>query len=73
MDVLSLLGQVFDDIQKTLSVTETKQQSCLAHSRSVNSKTLQIPGTLINASPLLRMILGVFVALATVSMGIYAF
>uniref|UniRef100_A0A673CZY0 Heme oxygenase n=1 Tax=Sphaeramia orbicularis TaxID=375764 RepID=A0A673CZY0_9TELE len=65
--------QVFDDLQKMLSVTENKQQSCLAHSRSVNSKTLQIPGTLISASPLLRMVLGVFVALATVSMGIYAF
>lgn len=65
--------QVFDDLQKMLSVTENKQQSCSTHSRSVNSKTLRIPGTLINAPPLLRMVLGVFVALATVSMGIYAF
>ncbi|XP_022046303.1 heme oxygenase-like [Acanthochromis polyacanthus] len=64
--------QVFDDLQKLLSVTENNLQSCLSQSKPVNAKTLQIPGTLINSSPLLRMVLGFFVALATVSVGIYA-
>lgn len=64
--------QVFDDLQTLLSVTENNLQSCLTHSKPVNAKTLQIPGTLINSSPLLRMVLGFFVALATVSVGIYA-
>ncbi|XP_071395248.1 heme oxygenase-like [Centroberyx affinis] len=72
--------QVFDDLQKMLSVTqrESELQSCAAQSKLANgdpmlAKTLQIPGTMINASPLFRMVLGLFVALATVSMGIYAF
>ncbi|XP_008275122.1 heme oxygenase [Stegastes partitus] len=64
--------QVFDDLQKMLTVTENKLQSCLTHSTPVIVKTLQIPGTLINTSPLLQMVLGFFVALATVSVGIYA-
>ncbi|XP_076584987.1 heme oxygenase-like [Chaetodon auriga] len=62
--------QVFDDLQKMVSVTENQLQNSSTHSKPV--KTLQISGTVINTSPLLRMILGVFVALATVSMGIYA-
>lgn len=62
--------QVFDDLQKMVCVSES-QRSPATHSKSV--KTLQVPGTIINASPLLRMVLGLFVALATVSMGIYAF
>uniref|UniRef100_A0A3P8UC06 Heme oxygenase n=1 Tax=Amphiprion percula TaxID=161767 RepID=A0A3P8UC06_AMPPE len=64
--------QVFDDLQKLLSVTENNLQSCLTHSKPVNAKGFQIPGTLISSSPLLRMVLGFFVALATVSVGIYA-
>lgn len=65
--------QVFDDLQKMLSVTENQLQNSSTHSKPVNTKTLQMPGTIINTSPLLRMVLGLFVALATVSMGIYAF
>ncbi|CAK6953466.1 heme oxygenase-like [Scomber scombrus] len=62
--------QVFDDLQKMLSVTENQLQSSSTHSKSV---TLQIPGAATNMSSLLRMVLGLFVALATVSMGIYVF
>lgn len=57
--------QVFDDLQKLLlSVTEDKLQTLSTHSKPV--KTLQIPGAII------RMVLGLFMALATVSIGIYA-
>lgn len=58
--------QVFDDLQKMLSVTE----NCSVYSKPVN--TLQIDGTISKTIPLLRMVFGLFVALATVSMGIYA-
>ncbi|CAN9510493.1 unnamed protein product [Ophioblennius macclurei] len=58
--------QVFDDLQKMLSVTESSRLSC---STSANVKTIQFPGTVINASPLLRVVMGLFVALA---LGIYA-
>lgn len=63
--------QVFDDLQKMLSVTENKLQNCSTHSKPTD--TLQIAETVIKTTPLLRMVLGLFVALATVSMGIYAF
>ncbi|XP_023274845.1 heme oxygenase-like [Seriola lalandi dorsalis] len=63
--------QVFDDLQKLVSVTENQLQNTSTYSKQV--KTLHIPGTIVNTSPLLRMVLGLFVALATVSMGIYAF
>ncbi|XP_028305432.1 heme oxygenase [Gouania willdenowi] len=59
--------QVFEDLQKMLRVTENR--------RSVDSTathSLRMPGTLISSSPLIRLILGLFVALATVSAGIYA-
>lgn len=73
-DVNSLLffwnAQVFDDLQKMLSLTENKPQIFSTHSKPVN--TLQMNGTVIQTTPLFRMILGLFVALATVSMGIYA-
>lgn len=68
---LSLFLQVFDDLQKMVRISESQLQSPATYSKSV--KTLQVPGTIINTSPLLRMVLGLFVALATVSMGIYAF
>uniref|UniRef100_A0A668APY1 Heme oxygenase n=1 Tax=Myripristis murdjan TaxID=586833 RepID=A0A668APY1_9TELE len=58
--------QVFDDLQKMLNSKLTNGDSTLA-------KTLQIPSSMISAAPLLRMVVGLFVALATVSMGIYAF
>lgn len=62
--------QVFDDLQKMLSVTEDTLQNCSTHSKPV--QMLQINGSLNKTIPLLRMVLGLFVALATVSMGIYA-
>nr|XP_019940005.1 PREDICTED: heme oxygenase-like [Paralichthys olivaceus] len=63
--------QVFDDLQKLLSVTGNQQQNSSTHSKPV--KTLQIPGIITNLSPLLRIVLGLFLALATVSMGVYTF
>ncbi|XP_034716144.1 heme oxygenase-like [Etheostoma cragini] len=63
--------QVFDGLQMLLSVTENELQTCSTHSTSVN--TLKIPKAFIKTTPLLRMVLGLFVALVTVSMGIYAF
>lgn len=71
MDVLSFVLQVFDDLQKMLSVTENKLQNRSTPSKPV--KTLQTSESIIKTTPLLRMVLGLFVALATVSMGIYAF
>lgn len=57
--------QVFDDLQKMLlSFAENKLQTS-GLSRPV--KTLQMPGAFI------RMVLGLVMALATVSLGIYAF
>ncbi|KAM4584186.1 heme oxygenase [Odontesthes bonariensis] len=63
--------QVFEDLQKMLSVTEHKPEDRLTNSKPVAAKTLQIIG-IINSAPLIRMVLGLFVALATVSVGIYA-
>ncbi|XP_044201610.1 heme oxygenase-like [Thunnus albacares] len=57
--------QVFDDLQKMLNVTENHLQNSSSLSKSA---TLQS-----NSSTMLRMVLGLFVALATVSMGIYIF
>lgn len=59
--------QVFDDLQKMLNVTDNKSQNrSLTHSTPV--QTLQVKTT-----PLLRMLLGLLVAVATVSVGLYAF
>lgn len=71
MDFVTFVSQVFEDLQKMLSVSENQLQSSSTHSKP--EKSLQLPGTIINTSPLLRMVLGLFVALATVSMGIYVF
>ncbi|KAM4604223.1 heme oxygenase [Polymixia lowei] len=70
--------QVFDDLQKMLSITQSDlqgrtTQSNLANGDQMLTSTLQFPSAVISASPLFRMVLGLFVALATVSMGIYAF
>lgn len=54
-----------------LSATENQLQNGTAHSKPVQA--IQTPGAIISTSPLLKMVLGLFVALATVSMGIYAF
>uniref|UniRef100_A0A3P9PF06 Heme oxygenase n=1 Tax=Poecilia reticulata TaxID=8081 RepID=A0A3P9PF06_POERE len=60
--------QVFDGLQKMLSVAGNRQRQSSTDSNAVHGKTLQIPGTF---SPMLRMILGLFVALAAV-VGLYA-
>ncbi|XP_015247404.1 PREDICTED: heme oxygenase-like [Cyprinodon variegatus] len=60
--------QVFDGLQKMLSVAGNSQQESLTNSTTVVRKTLQFPGSI---SPMIRMVLGLFVALATV-MGLYA-
>ncbi|XP_032417753.1 heme oxygenase [Xiphophorus hellerii] len=60
--------QVFDGLQKMLRVPGNLQQQSSTNSKAVHSNTLQIPGTI---SPMLRMILGLFVALAAV-VGLYA-
>lgn len=60
--------QVFDGLQKMLSVSGNQQRENSTNSKAVPKKTLQIPETI---SPKLRMFLGLFVALAAV-MGLYA-
>ncbi|XP_068177124.1 heme oxygenase-like [Antennarius striatus] len=62
--------QVFDDLQKMLSITESQKQDCSTYSRLV--KMLPLDGTMSKTIPLLRVGLGIFLALATVSMGVYA-
>ncbi|KAI4832615.1 hypothetical protein KUCAC02_015577 [Chaenocephalus aceratus] len=60
--------QVFDDLQKMLlTVPEQKLQTC--STQSVNALQILIGKT----APLFRMVMGLFVALATVSIGLYAF
>lgn len=63
--------QVFDDLQTLVSVTENQPQTCLTRSTPV--KTLQMPEAIFKTVPLLRMVLGLFVVLATVSVGAFAF
>ena len=119
--VLVFVLQVFDDLQKMLSVTEndsqghTTTQSKLDNGKKIGwtlhahkceytvlavsigiqnihfsvsyfllhaiffsgdqtmaCKTLQIPGIMMKASHLFRLAVGVFLALATLSMGMYA-
>ncbi|KAM3864746.1 heme oxygenase [Diretmus argenteus] len=67
--------QVFDDLQKMLNITQTgsEPKSQTTQTSVAKGEMLQIPSTMINTSPLFRMALGLFVILATVSMGIYAF
>lgn len=61
--------QVFDDLQKMVNVTEAQPQVCSSPSRA--GRMLKMEGTLINDASLLKMVVGLFVALLTVSMGIY--
>lgn len=64
--------QVFDDLQKMLpSVHEDERQTSSTH--SAPAKMLQHPRAIVQSSALLRTLMGLFVALATVSIGIYAF
>ncbi|XP_034044434.1 heme oxygenase-like isoform X2 [Thalassophryne amazonica] len=58
--------QVFQDLQKMLSVTGEKLQNEATPSKFM--KTLQFSQTAISTSPVLRMLLGLFVALATVTL-----
>lgn len=62
--------QVFDGLQSMLSQSKRKQQT---QSTEFNSKTLNIQQSCFSTVPLLRMFVGFFVALITVSMGVYAF
>lgn len=72
--------EVFNDIQKMLSVTEGEQtlHRFTTHSKPAKGDQLRVesqqsPASLINASALFRMVLGLCVALATVGMSFYAF
>ncbi|XP_068606618.1 heme oxygenase 1a [Brachionichthys hirsutus] len=61
--------QVFDDLQKILSVAESKARD-RSHSKLV--RMLHLDETTGKTIPLLRVGLGILVALASVSIGIYA-
>ncbi|XP_031419872.1 heme oxygenase-like [Clupea harengus] len=74
--------EVFDDIQEMLSITEPEPELRQRHSKHSHTRLLQddkmaaqelqISSPWLSAIPLIRMVLGVCVALA-VGMGIYAF
>ncbi|XP_076147965.1 heme oxygenase [Alosa pseudoharengus] len=75
--------EVFNDIQEMLSITEPEtdlrqrhtkpcSHTQLLHDNKMVSQTLQMSSPWLSAVPLIRMLLGVCVALA-VGMGIYAF
>lgn len=55
------------------SDTENQLQNYSTHSETVNSTTLKISGSVFTSSPLLRIVLGLFVAMAAVSIGICVF
>lgn len=61
--------QVFDDLQKMLNIAEKKTQVCATSYKP--GTLLPITGTILQTTPLLRMALGLFVALATFGVGIY--
>ena len=69
MEVLAFVLQVFEDLQKMLSITDNQQQNDSVHSKPVQTHQIF---QMIHTSPLLKTVLGLFVALATVSMGMYA-
>ncbi|TNM86025.1 heme oxygenase 1a [Takifugu flavidus] len=62
--------QVFEDLQKMLNVTENEPG--VGTPRSRPATTLQVGGSMIQTNPLFRMVLGLCLALATVSIGLYA-
>ncbi|XP_048869953.1 heme oxygenase 1a [Brienomyrus brachyistius] len=67
--------EVFDDLQKILSFTESRPDVHHKHSTlntSGGNLRTQAPSSLVPSS-LLRLILGICVALATVGLGIYGF
>lgn len=63
--------QVFEDLQKMLTVSDNNLQSSMTQSKPVKASTLHMSENIYTSS-LLRMVLGLFVALATVSVGMYA-
>lgn len=63
--------QVFEDLQKMLTVSDNNLQSSMTQSKPVKASTLHTSENIYTSS-LLRMVLGLFVALATVSVGMYA-
>lgn len=62
--------QVFEDLQKMLNVTENGRD--VGTTRSKPATLLQVGGSMIQSNPLFRMVLGLCLALATVSIGLYA-
>lgn len=55
-----------------LTVSDNTLQSSMTQSKPVKANTLHMSGNGIYTSSLFRMVLGLFVALATVSVGMYA-
>lgn len=62
--------QVFEDLQKMLNVTENGPRVGTTWSKPAT--VLQVGGAMIQTNPLFRMVLGLCLALATVSIGLYA-
>uniref|UniRef100_A0A8C6TE00 Heme oxygenase n=1 Tax=Neogobius melanostomus TaxID=47308 RepID=A0A8C6TE00_9GOBI len=63
--------QVFDGLQNVLSQPKVQEQ--MSQSTDINSNALNMQQSYISTVPLLRMFVGFFVALVTVSMGVYVF
>lgn len=57
-------------MQKMLNFCEKEPE--ISTTPSKPATMLQLGGTMIQTNPLFRMVLGLFVALATVSIGLYA-
>lgn len=62
--------QVFEDLQKMLNVTEKEPGVGTMWSRP--AAVLQVGGSMIQTNPLFRTVLGLCLALATVTIGLYA-
>lgn len=63
--------QVFDGLQDMLS--QHKDQEQMSQSTGLNIRVRRMQQSHFSTVPLLRMLMGFFVALVTVSMGVYAF
>lgn len=61
--------QVFEDLQKMLNVTEKEPRG---PAWSGPAAMLQVGGSMIQTNPLFRTVLGLCLALATVTFGLYA-
>ncbi|CAF95107.1 unnamed protein product [Tetraodon nigroviridis] len=62
--------QVFEDLQKMMTASDDEPQMWTGHSKPAT--TLQLGGTALQTNPLFRLVLGLLVAVATVSVGLYA-